>query len=257
MEKFCTVERDGRLLIVTMNRPEKLNAFGSDAHWEMAEIFNGFEDDGGLEVAILTGAGRAFCAGSDIQCYVEGTNRPLPPEGGAGITHNHRLTKPIIAAVNGLAMGGGCEVALACDLVIGSEDAAFALPEPRVGAAALGGGLIQIARKLPYSVAMSLILTGDRLSAPDALKYGLISEMTPRGQVLDAAKALARRIMDASPAAVRATRKMARLALAGESTEVIERIEAEVRDAVMSGPDFKEGMTAFFEKRAPRWAGRT
>jgi enoyl-CoA hydratase/carnithine racemase len=256
MAAFCTVEREARVLVVKMNRPDKLNAFDGDSHHQMAEIFNAFEDDDALDVAILTGAGRAFCAGSDIQCYVEGTNRPLPPEGGAGITHNHHLTKPVIAAVNGLAMGGGCEVALSCDLIVASEDASFALPEVLVGAGALGGGLTQIVRKLPPSVAMSLALTGDRLSAQDAHRYGLVSELAPAGGVLEVARALAKRVTRGSPIAVRATRKMVRLALSGASDEAIQEAEEEVRYKVMESADFKEGMTAFFEKRKPVWTGR-
>ncbi|WP_284734450.1 enoyl-CoA hydratase-related protein [Sphingosinicella terrae] len=256
MADFCTVERDGGLLVVTMNRPEKLNAFQADAHEQMAAIFNAFEDDDALRVAILTGAGRAFCAGSDISCYVDGTSRPLPPEGGAGITHNRRLSKPIIAAVNGLAMGGGCEVALACDLIVAAEDAAFALPEPRVGAAALGGGLVQLCRKLPFSVAMSLILTGDRLSAVEAHRFGLVSELSPAGKVLETARALATRILAGAPLAIRATRAIARAALEGKPSDEIDRIEATLRADLMASADFTEGMTAFMEKRAPSWQGR-
>ena len=252
---FCKVERAGRLLIVTMNRPDKLNAFQADAHEQMAKIFNAFEDDSGLDVAILTGAGRAFCAGSDISVYVEGTSRPLPPEGGAGITHNHRLTKPIIAAVNGLAMGGGCEVALACDLIVASEDAAFALPEPKVGAAALGGGIVQLCRKLPYSIAMKIVLAGERLSAADALRYGMVTEVVRKDQVLDAAKALAGKILESAPLAIRATLRMARLALEGAPRDQWERIESDVREKVMASADFNEGMSAFMERRAPVWRG--
>ena len=253
---FCKVEREGALLVVTLDRPEKLNAFAADAHWEMAEVFNAFEDDPELRVAILTGAGRAFCAGSDISCYVEGTSRPLPPEGGAGITHNHRLSKPIIAAVNGLAMGGGCEVALACDLIVAAEDAQFALPEPLVGAGALGGGLVQLARKIPYSVAARIALTGDRLSAGEAHRLGMISEMTPPGGALDGARALAARVMKGAPLSIKATRQMLRIAISGASADEVERVEEQVRAEVMVSEDFQEGMSAFMEKRRPRWRGR-
>ena len=255
MTMFCDVQKEGALLVVTMNNPKKLNALGPTSHEEMASIFNDFEDDPKLSVAILTGAGRAFCSGSDISAYVAGTNKPLPPEGGGGLTHNHRLSKPVIAAVNGLAMGGGCEIALSCDMLVASENAYFGLPEPLVGAAALGGGLIQICRKLPYSVAMKVILTGDRLSAEEALRYGLISEVAPEGGALDAARKLAKRIMRCSPVALSATRQMARLALSGMPTAEIEKIEENVRAKVMASDDFKEGMAAFLDRREPVWTG--
>lgn len=253
---FCTVAREGALLVVTMNRPDKLNAFPPDAHWQMAGIFNAFEDDPALRVAILTGAGRAFCAGSDIAAYVDGTNRALPPEGGAGLTHNHRLTKPVIAAVNGLAFGGGCEVALACDLIVASEGASFALPEPLVGAAALGGGIVQICRKLPYAVAMRLVLTGDAIGATEAHRLGMISELAPADQALDRARALAAKVLAGAPVAIRATRRMAQLALSGATPNEIEQAEAQVRGEVMGSADFREGMAAFVSRRPPVWRGR-
>ncbi len=253
---FCRVEREGRLLIVTMNRPDKLNALIPESHDEMAVIFNEFQADGGLDVAILTGAGRGFCSGSDISAYVAGTNRPLPPEGGGGITHNSRLTKPVIAAVNGLAMGGGFEIALACDLMVAAEEAAFALPEPLVGAAALGGGIFQLCRKLPYAVAMNLLLTGERLSAVEAHRHGLVNQLAPAGEVLGAAKALAGKIMRCAPVALQATKQMAALALRAVPPEAAEREEVAARARVMGSEDFKEGMAAFMERRKPVWSGR-
>lgn len=253
---FCKTERDGAILVVTMNYPDKLNALVPESHEQMAAIFNDFEDAPDLHVAILTGAGRAFCAGSDISAYVAGTNKPLPPEGGGGLTHNRRLTKPVIAAVNGLAMGGGFEIALACDLIVADESASFALPEPRVGAAALGGGLVQLCRKLPPSVAMSLILTGDRLSATDAARYGLVSALAPKGEVLFAAKALAAKILACSPMSLRITRQIARLAIDGAPVEEIDRVESELRVQSLHSADFAEGMAAFMEKRPPAWIGR-
>ena len=253
---FCNVERDGRVLIVTMNRPEKLNALSPESHDEMAVIFNDFQADEGLDVAILTGAGRGFCSGSDISAYVAGANRPLPPEGGAGITHNHKLTKPIIAAVNGIAMGGGFEIALACDLMIAAQDAVFALPEPLVGAAALGGGIFQLCRKLPYAVAMQLLMTGEKLSAADGFRYGMINELVPASEVLNAAKALAARILRCAPVAVQATKQMAALALRCVPPEQAAREEVVARSWVMGSADFKEGMTAFMERRKPVWTGK-
>ncbi|GLR66025.1 enoyl-CoA hydratase [Acidocella aquatica] len=253
---FCKVEREGRLLIVTMNRPDRLNALIPESHDEMAAIFNEFQADDTLDVAILTGAGRGFCSGSDISAYVAGTNRPLPPEGGGGVTHNHGLTKPVIAAVNGVAMGGGFEIALACDLLIASEEAAFALPEPLVGAAALGGGIFQLCRKLPYAIAMNLLLTGDRLSAADAHRHGLVNQVVPAGEALNAAKAVAAKIMRCAPVALRATKQMAALALRAAPPEEAEREEAAARTRVMASEDFREGMAAFMERRKPVWRGR-
>lgn len=253
---FCTVERDGGILIVTMNNPDKLNALAPQSHEQMAAIFNDFEADPALHVAILTGAGRAFCAGSDIAAYVAGTNRPLPPEGGAGLTHNRALSKPVIAAVNGLCMGGGFEIALACDIIVADENATFALPEPRVGAAALGGGLVQLVRKLPPSLTMTLALTGDKLSATDALRHGLVSELAPAGQVLATARALAARMLLCSPLSLRLTRRIMRLALAGASAEEIDRVELDLRAQSMASADFAEGMAAFMAKRVPVWTGR-
>lgn len=253
---FCKVERDGRILVVTMNRADKLNALGPESHEEMAGIFNAFEDDSDLGIAILTGAGRAFCAGSDIAAYVAGTNRPLPPEGGAGLTHNRRLSKPVIAAVNGLAMGGGFEIALACDFIVADETARFALPEPRVGAAALGGGLAQLARKLPAGLAMHLALSGETLPASDAHRLGLVTHLAPSGGVVDLAKSIAARILEGSPLSLRITRQIVKLATEGAPSAEIDRIEADLRRESMASADFAEGMAAFAEKRKPAWTGR-
>lgn len=253
---FCIVESAGRILIVTMNRPDKLNALAPGSHDEMASIFNAFEDDPDHDLAILTGAGRAFCAGSDIAAYVAGTSRPLPPEGGGGLTHNRRLSKPVIAAVNGLAMGGGFEIALACDFIVADETARFALPEPRVGAAALGGGLAQLARRLPAGLAMKLALSGDTLAAAEAHRFGLVVELAPGGGAVTAALAVAARILEASPLALRITRRIVRLAIEGAPVEEIDRVEAELRQQSMASADFAEGMAAFMDKRKPVWTGR-
>ena len=144
--EYCTTERDGRLFLVTLNRPERMNALHWMANEELAGVFDAFEADSELWVAIVTGAGeRAFCAGNDLKYQAieaKGSLKPLPPSGFAGLTGRYHMTKPVIAAVNGVAMGGGFETALACDLIVASESAVFALPEPRVGLAALGGDIV-------------------------------------------------------------------------------------------------------------------
>lgn len=253
---FCLTEVRDRTLVVTMNRPDKLNALIPESHDQMADIFRRFEVDAALDVAILTGAGRGFCVGSDISAYVAGTNRPLPPEGGGGLTYYKDRTKPVIAAVNGLCMGGGFEIALSCDLMVASRDASFALPEAKVGAGALGGGMIQLARKLPGSLAMSLVLTGDRLPAEEAFRHGLVSELAEAGCVLETALALAARISANAPLAVRASREVVAMTLRGMSTEEIWHAEEEMRTRIMASDDFAEGMRAFMEKRPPVWTGR-
>jgi len=253
---YCLIERDGPILIVTMNYPEKLNALVPESHEQMAAIFRDFEADPNLRVAILTGAGRAFCAGSDISAYVAGTNRPLPPEGGGGLTHNRARTKPVIAAVNGLAMGGGFEIALACDIIVADERAAFALPEPKVGAAAMGGGLAQLARKLPASMAMQLALTGERIDAARAYALGLASELASAGEGLNVALRLARQMLEGAPLAVAASLRIVQMTIEGASLEEIDGQEATLRTQVMASADFAEGMAAFMEKRRPQWMER-
>ena len=255
-ESFCKTEVIDQTLVVTMNRPDKLNALIPESHGQMAAIFREFEADERLAVAILTGAGRAFCAGSDISAYVAGTSLPLPAEGGGGLTYFRDRTKPVIAAVNGICVGGGFEIALSCDMMIASANAVFALPEAKVGAGALGGGMIQLARKLPPSLAMTLALTGDRISADQALHHGLVSEITDPDKVMDAALALSARICANAPLAVRASRKVIALTIQGVETHAIWGTEDKLRTQVMGSADFAEGMLAFMEKRQPVWQGR-
>lgn len=255
-DSFCKTEIVDRTLVVTMNRPDKLNALIPQSHGEMAGIFRKFEADDRLAVAILTGAGRAFCAGSDISAYVAGTSLPLPEEGGGGLTYFRDRRKPVIAAVNGICVGGGFEIALSCDMMIASSNAVFALPEVKVGAGALGGGMIQLARKLPPSLAMALTLTGDRIPAEQAMHHGLVSTLTDPESLMDAALALADGICANAPLAVRASRKIISMAVQGMETEQIWLAEEDLRKQVMDSADFQEGMLAFMEKRAPVWQGR-
>ena len=172
--QFITVERDGPVTTFTLNRPEVMNALHSPTHFEMDEALNAFAADPEQWVAIITGAGeRAFSAGNDLKWQAGGGEMGSPPSGFAGLTSRFDLTKPLIAAVNGVAMGGGFEIALACDLIIASETPIFALPEPRVGLAALAGGLHRLPRAIGVKRAMGMILTGRRVSARGGAGTGL------------------------------------------------------------------------------------
>jgi enoyl-CoA hydratase/carnithine racemase len=231
MPEFFTAERDGHVLTVTLNRPERMNALHSPAHFELDTIFNEFESDPGLWVGILTGAGdRAFSAGNDLRWQAEGGSRDKPKSGFGGITERFDRTKPMIAAVNGVAMGGGFELALACDVIIAAENARFALPEPKVGLAALAGGLHRLPRAIPVKRALGMILT--------------------------AAKAFAAQIIECSPVSIRTSLDVVRRGLE----------YADVRDAMLmhydsvatlrNSEDMIEGPLAFSEKRKPNWKGR-
>src|SRR5690606_7537450 len=189
MTEFCTAEREGHLLIVTINRPERMNALHPPANFELEGIFNDFAADPDLWVAIITGAGdRAFSAGNDLRWQAEGNKMEVPATGFAGLTARFDLTKPVIAAVNGVAMGGGFEIALACDLIIAAETAKFALPEPKVGLAALAGGLHRLPRQIGAKRAMGMILTGRQVPAKEGQELGFVNEVAPVGELLAAAK---------------------------------------------------------------------
>jgi enoyl-CoA hydratase/carnithine racemase len=256
--KFCTVTRDDQILIVTMDRADKLNSMPPGCHEEMAGIWDDFAADPGLRVGILTGAGdRAFSAGSDLGGYQAGYDGSLPKSGGAGLTQRLDCYKPIIAAVNGLAFGGGFEVMLSCDMAVAVETAQFSLPEVLVGAGAFGGGIPRLCRKIPHAVAIELILTGRRMGAEEALRLGLLNKVVPKGQALAAALDLARRIVKGAPLASEGSKQIADLALHGVPlAEIFAAEEGEPKSRVMRSADIQEGIKAFFEKRAPHWQGR-
>src|SRR5246500_3903154 len=204
--KYCTVTDEGRVRIVTLNRPDVMNALHSDAHDELESVWDEFAASDDLWLAIITGAGdRAFSAGNDLKAQAAGKRTGFVRSGFAGITHRFDLTKPLIAAVNGIAMGGGFEIALACDIILASEAAVFALPEPRVGLAALAGGLHRLPREIGTKRAMGMILTGRRVSAAEGRELGFVNEVVPAGQLMDSAKRWANEIMALSPMSIRAS----------------------------------------------------
>src|ERR1700753_1079303 len=187
--KYCIVQDEGRVRTVTLNRPEVLNALHADANDELATVWDDFAGRDDLWVGIITGAGeRGFSAGNDLKVQASGKRRPSGPRGFAGICNRFDLEKPLIAAVNGVAMGGGFETALACDIIIAAENAVFALPEPRVGLIAGAGGVHRWPRSIPIKKAMGMILTGRRVPAREGFELGFGTDGVPEGQALEAAR---------------------------------------------------------------------
>ncbi len=191
--KFSKVTRKGPITIITLSRPEVYNALHIDAHFELNKVFDDFSADPDQWVAIVTGAGdKAFCAGNDLKWQAAGGKRGWDKGGFAGLTSRFDCDKPIIAAVNGVAMGGGFEIALACDLIIASDNATFALPEPRVGLAALAGGVHRLPRQIGLKRAMGMILTARHVSAREGLELGFVNEVVPQAEAAGGRGALGR-----------------------------------------------------------------
>ena len=255
--QYCIVQDEGPIRTVTLNRPEVLNALHADAHDELSAVWDEFAARDDLWVGIVTGAGeRAFSAGNDLKVQASGKRRAGPPTGFAGLCNRFDLFKPMIAAVNGVAMGGGFEIALACDIIIAAENALFALPEPRVGLIAGAGGVHRLPRSIPMKQAMGMILTGRRVPAREGYELGFVTEVVPEGQALAAAKRWAGLILECSPKAVRASKQAAyrgldepTLAQAMGTVYPAQRENAESQDYI-------EGPKAFAEKRKPNWQNR-
>ena len=257
--EFIKVDREGPVTIVTLNRPEVMNALHSPAHHELHAAFDAFAADPDQWVAIVTGAGdRAFSAGNDLKHQAGGGGMGLPPSGFAGLTERFDLTKPLIAAVNGVAMGGGFEIALACDLIVAADTATFALPEPRVGLAALAGGLHRLPRQIGQKQAMGMILTGRRVSAAEGANLGFVNEVVPAAELMGAARRWAAQICELSPMSIRASKEAVFKGL--DEPSLAAAMGAQMRypaiSAMLRSEDFKEGPRAFAEKRAPKWQGR-
>jgi enoyl-CoA hydratase len=248
---------DGHVAVVTLNRPEVRNAVNGELARALEAVVLDTEADPDVWSVVITGAGRGvFCAGADLKEVSAGRGDQLfTARGGfAGFVYAARC-KPWIAAVNGKALAGGCEIVLACDLVVASDDAAFGLPEVTRGLIAAAGGLIRLPRALPRNLALELAMTGEPIDARRAELHGLVNRVVPTDRVIDEAVALARRINGNAPLAVRESLQIARVA--AELSEVDARaLTLAARERVMRSEDYQEGPLAFIEKRAPRWSGR-
>lgn len=256
MPEFCSIEANNHILTVTLERPERLNALHPPANAELGRVFDDFAADDDLWVAIITGRGRGFSAGNDLRYQAEGGERVPMPRGFGGLTSRFDLTKPVIAAVNGVAMGGGFEIALACDLIIASEQATFALPEPKVGLAALAGGLNRLPRQIGVKRALGMILTGRHVSAREGYELGFVNEVVPHDDVVAAAHRWAAQICECAPLSIRASKDVVYRSL--DSASLADSMAAQYASvkAMAQSADFIEGPRAFSEKRKPNWQGR-
>ena len=247
-------ERRERVLLITINRPDQRNAVNAAVAQGIAGALDELDGDDGLVTGILTGAGGFFSAGMDLKAFLRGERPHVEGRGFAGITQRPP-SKPLIAAVEGPALAGGCELALSCDLVVASEEASFGIPEVKRGLAAAAGGLLRLPTRIPRAIAMELALTGDPMSARDAHRWGLVNHLTAAGGALDGARELAGRIGANGPLAVRASKQVIVSSPDWSSAEAWER-QGEILDPVLSSEDAREGAAAFAEKRAPVWKGR-
>ena len=258
---FITVEARGRVTTITMNRPEVMNAINPQMHMELQGAFDAFAADPEQFVCVITGAGeRAFCAGSDLKAAVNsGVGQSAYPRNGyAGLIERFDLAKPVIAAVNGLALGGGFEVALACDIIIAADTASFGLPEPLVGAVALGGGVHRLARQIGLKQAMGMILASRRVSAEEGARLGFVTEVVPAADLKAATDRWVADILKGAPLAIRASKEAAMRGL--DEPSLVDAVKSQANYpafvAWRGGEDTKEGPRAFAEKRPPVWKGR-
>ena len=253
---FIKVEKQDRVTWVTLNRPDKMNAITPEMHHDMQQAFDEFAADETQFICVVTGAGdKAFCAGSDLKA---GINRDYPKNGYAGLNERFDLAKPVIAAVNGLALGGGFEVALACDIIIASENASFGLPEPLVGAVALGAGIHRLPRQIGLKNAMGLLLTSRRIDVHEAYRLGLVNEVVPLADLRSATERWCAEILKGAPLSIQASKEAALLGLGEASLEDAMNNQSSYPAYAKwaKSEDLEEGRTAFAEKRAPNWKGR-
>ena len=251
-EPVLTEVTDG-VGVLTLNRPEAKNAVDLATTEALAAALDELEARDDVAVLVLTGAGGTFCAGMDLKAFARGERPRIEGRGFAGLTEAPPA-KPLIAAVEGWALAGGCELALSADLIVAARDARFGIPEVKRGLFAAGGGVLRLAKALPYQRAMEMALTGDPLPAEEAHRFGLVNVLTEPGGALAGARELAARIAANGPLAVRASKQLIAGSVGWTDRAALDA-QGELADAVFASADALEGARAFAEKRAPVWRG--
>jgi enoyl-CoA hydratase len=253
-EDAVLIERRERILVMTLNRPDQRNAVNAALAAGLAAGLEELDADDGLSLGVITGAGRGFCAGMDLKAFVAGESPHVPGRGFAGIAERS-AAKPLIAAVEGFAVAGGLEVALACDLIVAARGARLGIPEVKRGLVAAGGGLLRLPKGLPPNVAMEMALTGDPIFAERAAELGLVNRLADPGQALSVALELAGAIAANGPLALAASKRILTEAADWPEAEFFTR-QKEISGPVLASEDAREGATAFAEKRPAVWKGR-
>lgn len=252
-EPKVLVERDGPVLIVSINRPQARNAIDREVSEAIATAIDQLDAESSLFVGILTGRGGHFCSGMDLKAFLRGERVELEGRGLAGLVEKPPR-KPLIAAVEGFALAGGCEIALACDLIVASEAAQFGIPEVKRGLIAGSGGLLRLPTRIPRAIAMEYALTGKPMSAAEARQWGLVNRLTSAGEALAGALALAAEITANGPLAVAMTKRVIVESAGWPAADAWPR-QNEILERVIASNDAREGSLAFSEKRAPKWTG--
>ncbi|OED41861.1 hypothetical protein AB833_08460 [Chromatiales bacterium (ex Bugula neritina AB1)] len=254
------IRTDNSVMTITLNRPDALNALSLESHHALDAAFTAYANDDQLTVAVITGMGnKAFCAGSDLK-NLAGNKGPvkrhdMPAHGYAGLIERFDLMKPVVAAINGHAIGGGLEIVLSCDIAIAADHAKFGLPEPKVGLAS-SGGVHRLIRSVGQKDAMKIALCSELFDAQTARSYGLINEVVAPDQLAEATEKTVNALQACSPAALKATKQMMLQGYDAPDLQAAHSQQYSLYEAMLSGPDAQEGMAAFVEKRKPVWRGK-
>ena len=249
-EKAVLVERRDRIMVITLNRPEAINAINGALSHGLMDAIKELDEDSALTAGVITGQGRGFCAGMDLKAFARGEDI-----GPLNTFVRQGSQKPLIAAIEGFALAGGCEIALTCDLLVASKGAKIGIREVKVGLFAAAGGVFRLPGRVGFARAMEMALTGEPITAEEAMEAGMLTELTEQGGALDAAVKWAERIAENAPLAVAASKTLVRAAAQGIDEDSLWKMQVPLQQKVFSSKDAKEGPVAFAEKRAPKWTG--